>query len=95
VAAIAHPEAFFSMLRERGLTLARCSALPDHDDFSAARFDAQDTLVCTEKDAAKLWRLRPDAWAVPLELRIDDTFWSAFDRLVDAKLSSPHGPETA
>ncbi len=33
VAAIAKPEAFFEMLRERGLRVAQCIALPDHHDF--------------------------------------------------------------
>ena len=51
-------------------------------------------LVCTEKDAVKLWALRPDAWAVPLELEIEPAFWPALDRLLDAKLSSRHGSQT-
>jgi tetraacyldisaccharide 4'-kinase len=93
VAGLANPEAFFSMLREAGLELAQTVALPDHHPFTdAGEFADQGlTLVCTEKDAVKLWRLRPDAWAVPLELRIDEAFWRSFDRLLDAKLSSVHG----
>jgi len=51
-------------------------------------------LLCTQKDAVKLWRHRPDAWAVPLVIDVEPAFWEAFDRLLDAKLSSPHGPET-
>jgi tetraacyldisaccharide 4'-kinase len=50
--------------------------------------------VCTEKDAVKLWRWRPDAWAAPLLLDVDAAFWSAFDRLLNAKLSSRHGSQT-
>ncbi|HEY8357422.1 MAG TPA: tetraacyldisaccharide 4'-kinase [Ramlibacter sp.] len=93
VAGVASPAPFFSMLREAGLQLARTRPLPDHHPFSdATEFaDTRLTLVCTEKDAVKLWRLRPDAWAVPLELRIDDAFWRSFDRLLDTKLSSAHG----
>ena len=44
-------------------------ALPDHDDFSALPV-IRGELVCTEKDAVKLWRTRPDAWAVPLVVEI-------------------------
>jgi tetraacyldisaccharide 4'-kinase len=91
LAGIARPETFFAMLRAQGLDLAATVALPDHHDFAAAPFPPGATLVCTEKDAVKLWRLRPDAWAVPLEVAIPDAFWQAFDRLLDARLSSPHG----
>jgi tetraacyldisaccharide 4'-kinase len=92
VAGIANPEVFFTMLRDAGLTLAAAHALPDHDDFAGAHaWLAGAMLVCTEKDAVKLWRLRPDAWAVPLQLAIPAAFWQAFDTLLDARLSSPHG----
>lgn len=91
LAGIANPQAFFAMLREQGLTLAATHALPDHHGFAQASFPADATLVCTEKDAVKLWRLRPDAWAVPLEVKIPAAFWQEFDRLLDARLSSPHG----
>lgn len=90
VAAIAKPQAFFDMLRERGLTLALTMALPDHDSFaSLPAIDGE--IVCTEKDAVKLWSMRPDAWAVPLDLHITTAFWTAFD----AKLSSTDGSQTA
>jgi tetraacyldisaccharide 4'-kinase len=92
LAGIANPESFFAMLRDAGLTLASTEALPDHHDFAdAARLPAGSTLVCTEKDAVKLWRVRPDAWAVPLQVSIPAAFWSRFDQLLDARLSSPHG----
>lgn len=95
VAGIARPQAFFRMLREAGLPPQSCTALPDHDDFSRLEVPPGVALVCTEKDAVKLWRERPDAWAVPLELQIDPAFWREFDRLVDAKLSSLDGSQTA
>lgn len=91
VAGTANPDSFFTMLREAGVSLAVTHALPDHDDFSRASFPADATLLCTEKDAVKLWRTRPDAWAVPLQVDIPAAFWQAFDRLLDARLSSPHG----
>lgn len=97
VAGIARPQAFFDMLRRSGLQLAQTLALPDHADFDgiAGVLPGPCLLVCTEKDAAKLWRHRPDAWAVPLVLAIDAAFWHAFDRLLEAKLSSAHGPQTS
>ncbi len=96
LAGIARPEAFFAMLRSHGLQPGRCLALPDHaalDNLPAGLEDGE--LVCTEKDAVKLWRLRPDAWAVPLLVELEPAFWPAFDRLLDAKLSSAHGSETS
>jgi tetraacyldisaccharide 4'-kinase len=97
VAGIGNPPAFFGMLREQQLTLECTFALPDHYDFSGAPLPLEpaSTVVCTEKDAVKLWRSRPDAWAVPLVVRIEPAFWPAFDRVLDAKLSSVHGSETA
>lgn len=96
LAGIGRPEAFFAMLRACGLQLDRCVALPDHAalDPLPAGLEHRE-LVCTEKDAVKLWRLRPDAWAVPLLVELEPAFWPAFDRLLDAKLSFPHGSETS
>jgi len=91
VAGIANPEAFFAMLRAAGVALAATHALPDHHDFSQTSFPADATLLCTEKDAVKLWRTRPDAWAVPLQVAIPAAFWQRFDTLLDARLSSAHG----
>ncbi|MCZ2496314.1 tetraacyldisaccharide 4'-kinase [Xylophilus sp. Kf1] len=96
VAGIAQPERFFEMLRERGMGLSETYALPDHADFESdaatrstiAAIGPRTTLLCTEKDAAKLWRLRPDALAVPLEFSLEPEFLAYFDRLVDARLSS-------
>ncbi|MDP3759894.1 MAG: tetraacyldisaccharide 4'-kinase [Ramlibacter sp.] len=96
IAGVARPEAFFEMLRAEGLHLAKTIALPDHHDFRGDPIASGSAeLVCTEKDAVKLWRLRPGAWAVPLELEVDPEFWSALDRLLDAKLSSADGPQTS
>jgi tetraacyldisaccharide 4'-kinase len=101
LAGIAHPERFFTMLRQRGLRLDATHALPDHASFDVApvAFAGADILLCTEKDAVKLWPLRPDALAVPLVVSLDPAFWSSFSQLLRrhgpeqwaAKLSSPHG----
>ena len=88
VAGIARPAVFFDMLRARGLTLAREVALPDHADqaaYEALLALPATTVVCTEKDAVKLFALRTDggaggaveAWAVPLELAPETAFFNA------------------
>ncbi|WP_076997100.1 tetraacyldisaccharide 4'-kinase [Variovorax sp. KK3] len=93
VAAIAKPEAFFQMLRELGLHVQQCIALPDHDDFDRWQPPARQghTVLCTEKDAAKLWRHAPDALAVPLLFEPEPAFF----RALDAKLSSTDGHQAA
>ncbi|MEO7127375.1 MAG: tetraacyldisaccharide 4'-kinase [Rhodoferax sp.] len=90
VAAIAHPEGFFDMLRRQGLTLTQTIALPDHYAFDSMMSlpDKGYKLICTEKDALKLWRSRPDALAVPLQFEPEAAFLAAVDALLDAKLSS-------
>lgn len=101
VAAIAQPEKFFGMLRGVGLVLAETLPLPDHarlDDWPS-QADARFTLLCTEKDAVKLWRHDPEALAVPLQVTIEPEFLYALDKLVRAqlstKLSSTHGHTTS
>ena len=87
VAGIANPEVFFRMLRDAGVAPAQTHPLPDHHAFAdGPLLPADAVLVCTEKDAVKLWRTRPDAWAVPLQVTIPAAFWQAFDGLLDARL---------
>ncbi len=104
LAAIAKPEDFFAMLRARGLTLAKTVALPDHYDFnSLSRNDyAGYTVICTEKDAIKLWPRQPAALAVPLMLTPEPAFMAQLDARLsnltlirpEPTLSSPHGHTT-
>lgn len=85
VAGLARPDAFFRMLRESGLSLQRTIALPDHFDYAHwPREPLVRPLLCTEKDAAKLWQHQPDAWAVPLELTPEPAFWQALDTCIAA-----------
>ncbi len=79
VAGIAQPEAFFAMLRAQGVTLQEAISLPDHYDFNSwLRNDiAGYTLICTQKDAAKLWPSHPQALAVPLVVDIPAAFFTA------------------
>lgn len=93
VAAIARPEEFFDMLRAQGLPLAdaHTQALADHDNF--AHFDAAATrgftVLCTEKDAAKLWPHCPQALAVPLQVALAPGYFDWLDAQLQ-RLSSAH-----
>ena len=104
VAAIADPEAFFKMLRQRGILLQTTIALPDHHDFSDFDFSsfAGQTVLCTEKDAVKVF-LKPhfagvSLLAIPLEFFPEPAFLAALDlRLaqVISQLTSRHGHQTS
>lgn len=81
LAAIAQPEVFFAMLGAQGVRPARTLSLPDHSDlsdFSSNEYEGYN-LICTEKDAVKLWPFRPDALAVPLLCTLPAAFWQALD----------------
>jgi tetraacyldisaccharide 4'-kinase len=86
VAGLARPEAFFAMLRAVGLQLQHTTALPDHFDYANGAPAATDRpLLCTEKDAAKLWQHQPRALAVPLVLTPEAAFWQALDQRLAEK----------
>lgn len=91
VAAIAHPTHFFTMLEAAGLPLVATVALPDHFSFQdwVYPIPATHLLICTEKDAAKLWPLYPNALAIPLHVQIAPEFFAALDSLLAQTLSSP------
>lgn len=97
LAGIAQPESFFAMLRGQGLVLQKTLALPDHYDFDSFPRSIYERyqLICTEKDAGKLWPIVPSAVSVPLKLRIEPAFFSALDQCIKprmtAKLSLSHG----
>ncbi|MDR2128538.1 MAG: tetraacyldisaccharide 4'-kinase [Burkholderiaceae bacterium] len=88
LAGIARPQAFFDMLRDAGLTLAEQHALPDHHPFADWPNNPPSDgmgLICTEKDAVKLWRRAPGAWAVPLALDVPAAFFTALDERLAAR----------
>lgn len=94
VAGIAKPEAFFSMLRDAGMDLTETLALPDHADLTDySEFDstldnkyAGYNLICTQKDAVKLWQTHPQALAVPLLFAPERAFYAAFEAALSAAL---------
>ncbi|NQW92679.1 MAG: tetraacyldisaccharide 4'-kinase [Polaromonas sp.] len=102
LAGIANPEAFFDMLRVRGLRLQQTISLPDHFDFSSYAWPAlKDSVVlCTEKDAIKLFKLPQfkgyNLLAVPLEFSPQPAFLAAVDAQLalllskSSELPSPH-----
>jgi tetraacyldisaccharide 4'-kinase len=100
LAGIAQPEAFFVMLRAMGLQLSQTVALPDHYTFDSCLPKEYEgyQLICTEKDAHKLWQLAPNALAVPLQLDIEPAFFSALNTCIGQRtrtpLSSGHGHPT-
>ena len=79
------------MLRQIGCRPDETLALPDHynfDSFPASDYKDYD-LICTEKDAIKLWRHAPQALAVRLVLEFDPDFLAAFDQCIDRLLGPP------
>lgn len=100
LAGIAKPEAFFAMLRARGLVLAETLALPDHYTFDSypRPQDKGYTVICTEKDAVKLFPRQADVLAVPLVFSPEPAFFTTLDALLAPLLSplpSSHGHQTA
>lgn len=97
VAGIAQPEVFFEMLRSAGILLQQTIPLPDHYDFKNIKnhIPSDVQVICTEKDAAKLWRHLPQALSVGLQQTSEPDFFKAFDNCLQQasidKLSSHHG----
>ena len=93
-AGIAHPEKFFTTLRDLGANILGCEALSDHEPLSlplmkrlvakARELNAQ--LVCTEKDAARLpAQHQRNVLALPVRLELKD--WSKIDeKLINLEL---------
>ena len=103
VAGIAKPGQFFDMLSAMGLSLTAQLGASDHASAQELMALLRDelsntegpvTVLCTEKDASKLWSVLPQAWSVALEVRLDPLFLEEFDLAWRHKLSSKHGHET-
>ncbi len=101
LAGIANPQAFFDMLKARGLQAIQTISLPDHFDFSGYMWpvSADAVVLCTEKDAVKLFKL-PRLWgfkvlAIPLEFSPEPAFFASVDALLSPLFrKSPELPST-
>jgi tetraacyldisaccharide 4'-kinase len=88
LAGIAKPEKFFDALQAQGLQLHQCLALPDHHDMQDAAVTQALTdttagdVLCTEKDAVKLWPKYPQVWAVPLVVDLPRALTDRIDALI-------------
>ena len=97
LAGIASPEAFFAMLRARGLTLEKAIAFPDHHDFENEDLNAYagQTVLCTEKDAVKLFAMPGlsalQLLAVPLAFSPEPAFFAALDELLVSQSEGDEG----
>lgn len=78
VAAIGHPQRFFTTLAQLGL---RCNPypFPDHHAFVPADLPcAEAALIMTEKDAVKCQPFAADHWYyLPVEAQLGEPFWQA------------------
>lgn len=105
IAGIAKPQTFFDMLAYRGVSVGNELALADHQNFhefvDSTLFIQlmRQGLICTEKDAVKLFPLLREiadhetsvfAWSVPLVFTPEPAFFDALNE----KLSSKHGHKT-
>jgi tetraacyldisaccharide 4'-kinase len=96
LAGIGKPQAFFDMLTDKGIALSATNALADHDDMRSIHIDpGMGEVLCTEKDAVKLWNFQPTAWAVPLVTEIPKELLNTILAHIGPKLSSAHGHKTS
>ena len=95
LAGIGKPQVFFNMLTYKGIALLATKALADHDDMRTIHIDTElGEVLCTEKDAVKLWNFQPTAWAVPITTEIPEELLNTILARIAPKLSSAHGHQT-
>lgn len=94
LAGIAKPQVFFEMLQAQGVQLANAFALPDHASTDtlkatvATNLPHQGDVLCTEKDAVKLWPFFPQVWAVPLVSELPESLLHALHQAVQSALDA-------
>lgn len=78
IAAIGHPQRFFTTLLEQGIDFVPYP-FPDHHVFTRKELQfSQKTVVMTEKDAVKCQSFAADNWYyLPVEAMLSDSFWQA------------------
>lgn len=86
VSGIAKPDAFLAMLEQKQFQIRHSTTLPDHDNFQTWQPSYPELpLLCTEKDAVKLWARFPQALAMPLVFEPETAFWKKFDQLFQSR----------
>ncbi|MBA3536682.1 MAG: tetraacyldisaccharide 4'-kinase [Tatlockia sp.] len=78
VAAIGHPQRFFTTLLNLGIAIKKYP-FPDHHRFSIKDMQfAEKEVIMTEKDAVKCRSFAADSWYfLPVEAKLSDSFWQA------------------
>jgi tetraacyldisaccharide 4'-kinase len=78
IAAIGHPQRFFTTLQRLGLSFKQYP-FPDHHPFSKNELQFTEKMVImTEKDAIKCQAFAEDAWYfLAVEAKLSDSFWEA------------------
>ncbi|MGQ3888800.1 tetraacyldisaccharide 4'-kinase [Legionella sp. CNM-1927-20] len=79
VAAIGHPQRFYTTLTNMGIKFTSYS-FPDHHVFSKEELNVLESkVIMTEKDAVKCQSFATNDWYfLPVEAKLSDTFWDAF-----------------
>lgn len=80
IAGIGHPEQFFLMLQQLGLTLTTYP-FSDHHAFVPQDFESlHGPIIMTEKDAVKCSAFaKPDWYSLVVEAQIDPALWTQID----------------
>jgi tetraacyldisaccharide 4'-kinase len=95
LAGIAKPQVFFNMLQAQGVQLTNTIPLPDHAstaELNAALVHAQhnpNDVLCTEKDAVKLWPKQPEVWAVPLVVELPQGLLDELQKVLSTLAKRP------
>lgn len=78
VAAIGHPQRFFTTLQSLGIPFKKYP-FPDHHHFSKNELQfTEKAVIMTEKDAVKCQAFAADTWYfLPVEAKLSDSFWEA------------------
>jgi tetraacyldisaccharide 4'-kinase len=83
IAGIGHPQRFFTMLEQYGITVI-AHAFKDHNNYQSSdlHFDDDLRVLMTEKDAIKCTGFQLDNhWSVPIEIKLSDSAQKKVDKI--------------
>lgn len=93
VSGIGRPESFLSTAQRLHLNVVGHRWFPDHypyeesdceDVWRQAEEVGADQVVVTSKDIVK-WRGKRSVWVLELEMKIEDAFWSWFEKVLNSR----------